>query len=111
MTRVALYARYSSDMQNAASIEDQFRICRERAEGAGWQVVGTYEDAAISGGSLILRPGIRSLLEDARGGRFDMVLAEALDRVSRSQADVATFFGDLQFAGVPLLTLSEGEIT
>ena len=29
MTRIALYARYSSDMQSASSIEDQFRICRE----------------------------------------------------------------------------------
>jgi site-specific DNA recombinase len=39
MTPVALYARYSSDQQNAASIEDQLRICRERAEREGWQVV------------------------------------------------------------------------
>ena len=28
--RAALYARYSSDQQRAASIEDQFRVCRER---------------------------------------------------------------------------------
>lgn len=31
MTKVALYARYSSDNQNVTSIEDQFRICREYA--------------------------------------------------------------------------------
>lgn len=49
MTRIALYARYSSDQQNAASIEDQLRICRERAEREGWETIGTYEDAAISG--------------------------------------------------------------
>jgi hypothetical protein len=29
MTRVALYARYSTDNQREASIEDRFRICRE----------------------------------------------------------------------------------
>ena len=33
--RCALYARYSSDQQRAASIEDQFRVCRERAEREG----------------------------------------------------------------------------
>ncbi len=49
MIRAALYARYSSDLQSAASIEDQFRICREHAERAGWTVVDTYRDAAISG--------------------------------------------------------------
>ena len=111
MTRVALYARYSSDQQSAASIEDQFRICRERAASEGWHVVETYSDAAISGASMILRPGIQSLVQDARAGLFDMVLAEALDRVSRDQADVATLYKHLQFARVPLVTLAEGEIS
>ena len=40
-----------------------------------------------------------------------MVLAEALDRVSRDQADVATLYKHLQFAGVTLVTLAEGEIS
>jgi len=29
--RAAIYARYSSDLQSAASIDDQVRLCRERA--------------------------------------------------------------------------------
>ena len=111
MARVALYARYSSDQQSAASIEDQLRICRERAVSEGWHVVEIYSDAAISGASMILRPGIQSLVQDARAGLFDMVLAEALDRVSRDQADVATLYKHLQFAKVPLVTLAEGEIS
>ena len=111
MTRVALYARYSSDNQSVASIEDQFRICREHAAREEWEVVGTYHDAAISGASVILRPGIQSLLQDAQRGKFDVALAEALDRVSRDQADVATLFKHLRFAGVQIVTLSEGEIT
>jgi DNA invertase Pin-like site-specific DNA recombinase len=45
MTRVALYARYSSDNQRDASIEDQLRICREKAERENWTVVSTYKDA------------------------------------------------------------------
>lgn len=49
MTRVALYARYSDDKQSAASIEDQFLICREQAKREGWHIVGNYKDAAISG--------------------------------------------------------------
>jgi hypothetical protein len=39
------------------------------------------------------------------------VLAEALDRISRDQADVATLFKYLKFAGVPIVTLAEGEIS
>ncbi|WP_332908998.1 recombinase family protein [Paracoccus binzhouensis] len=58
MTRAALYARYSDDKQSEASIEDQFRLCREHTARERWQIVGSYEDAAISGASTILRPGI-----------------------------------------------------
>src|SRR5712692_1846698 len=111
MPKVALYARYSTDNQSVASIEDQFRICREHAGRERWQVVDTYHDSAISGASVILRPGVQSLLQDAQRGKFDIVLAEALDRVSRDQADVATLFKHLRFAGVQIVTLSEGEIS
>ncbi|KXF79401.1 resolvase [Paramesorhizobium deserti] len=111
MTRVAIYARYSSDNQSEASIEDQFRICREQAKRGGWKVVGCYKDAAISGSTVILRPGIQMLLQDAQAGQFDIVLAEALDRISRDQADTASLFKHLKFAGVPIVTLAEGEIS
>ena len=108
--RCALYARYSSDQQQAASIEDQFRVCREHAEREGWTIAGAYKDSAISGDSVILRSGVQALLEDARRGLFEVVVAEALDRVSRDQADVAIFYKHLRFAGVPVVTLAEGEI-
>ncbi|WP_430246023.1 recombinase family protein [Neorhizobium sp. DAR64861/K0K2] len=111
MIRVALYARYSSDNQRDASIEDQLRICREEVKREQWQIVATYKDAGISGSSTILRPGIQMLLQDAQTGQFDIVLAEALDRISRDQADIATLFKHLKFAGVPIVTLAEGEIS
>ena len=38
--RVVIYARYSSDAQRRESIDDQLRICRERAAREGWQIVG-----------------------------------------------------------------------
>src|SRR5271166_3929444 len=111
MTRVALYARYSSDNQSESSIEDQFRLCREHAGRERWKIAGAYHDAAISGASMILRPGMQSLLQDAQRGRFDVVLGEALDRMSRDQADVATLFKHLRFTGVQIVTLAEGEIS
>ncbi|WP_050807216.1 recombinase family protein [Acidiphilium sp. PM] len=107
--RVALYARFSSDLQSAASIEDQLRVCREHAGRQGWRVVDSYADRAISGASL-LRPGIQELMADAGRGRFDIVLAEAMDRLSRDQEDIAALFKRLRFAGVSIVTLAEGEI-
>src|SRR3546814_13808777 len=63
---------------------------------SGWMIADSYADAAISGSSMILRPAVQKLLADAQAGKFDIVVAEALDRVSRDQADVATFYKHLQ---------------
>ena len=68
MTSAAIYARYSSDLQRDASIEDQIRLCKERAKREGWRVVNCYTDHAISGASLI-RPGMQMLLQDAQAGK------------------------------------------
>ena len=108
--RAVIYARYSSVLQREASIEDQIRLCRQRIEHEGWQYLHAYTDRAISGASA-LRPAYQSLLEDARHGLFDIVVAEALDRLSRDQEDVAGLFKRLRFAGIRLITLAEGEIT
>ena len=108
--RAAIYARYSSDSQRDASIEDQVRICRAELEKLGAGLIGTYTDHAISG-STRLRPGYQKLLEDARAGAFDVVVAEALDRISRDQEDVASCFKILSFANAKIHTISEGLIT
>jgi site-specific DNA recombinase len=105
MSAAAIYARYSSDLQREASIEDQNRICRERAAKEGWSVHQCYSDRGISGASLI-RPGIQKLLQDAQAGRFGIVLAESLDRLSRDQEDIAHIFKRINFAGARIVTLS-----
>jgi site-specific DNA recombinase len=108
--RTAIYARYSSDQQSGASLDDQIRLCKERIAREGWSLEQVYRDAAISGAST-LRPGYQAMLEGVRDGGFDIVLAEALDRLSRDQEDVAGLYKRLRFAGVRLITLAEGEIS
>lgn len=109
--KVAIYARYSTDNQRVASIADQFRVCLGHAEKQRWSVVEQYSDQAISGSTLILRPGIQALIRDALAGRFQFVLAEALDRLSRDQEDIAGLYKRLRFSGVQIATLAEGEIS
>ncbi|MEY8838343.1 recombinase family protein [Cribrihabitans sp. XS_ASV171] len=96
-------------MQRDSSIEDQVRLCHERAEREGWTLVERFADRAISGASM-LRPGLQALFDAAQDGRIDVILAEALDRLSRDQADIAAIYKRLSFAGVRIVTLAEGEI-
>ncbi len=39
------------------------------------------------------------------------MLAEALDRLRRDQAEITTLYKHLTFAGVRIITIAEGEIT
>ncbi|WP_422368603.1 recombinase family protein [Pelagibius sp.] len=105
-----VYARYSSDNQRDASIEDQIRLCRAFIASKGWTDREVYSDRALSGTST-LRPAYQQLLTDAQAGAFEVVVSEALDRLSRDQADVASLFKQLQFLGIKLVTLAEGEIS
>src|SRR2546426_12175545 len=108
--KVAIYARYSSENQRDASIADQFRVCREFAQRQGWHIEREYSDHAVSGATL-LRPGFQAMMREALRNRFDIVMAEALDRFSRDQEDTAGLFKRLTFAGVNIVTLAEGDIT
>ena len=85
-------------------------MCRIWAERQGFIVVGEYQDQAISGASRINRMGLGRLMRDARERRFDIVLCEALDRLSRDQADLATIRKELTFIDVGISTVQDGEV-
>lgn len=110
MPAAAIYARYSSDLQSANSIEDQIRLCREHLEKEGITEVEVYADYALSGGSVKTRPRMNALLEDLRTKRFVVVMGEALDRISRDQEDVAAIYKRIRHAQARLVTIAEGEI-
>jgi DNA invertase Pin-like site-specific DNA recombinase len=104
-----IYTRYSSEQQRTTSIDDQIRLCKEKIAREGWTLVQVYRDAAMSGATP-LRAGYQAMLEGAREATFDVVVAEALDRLSRDQEDIDALFKRLQFAGIRLVTLGEGEV-
>jgi site-specific DNA recombinase len=108
--RAAIYARYSSDHQREASIEDQLEVCRRYVERQGWKIVEVYADQALSGASRF-RPAFQQMLADAEQRRFDVVVVEALDRLSRKLADVADLHDRLSFLRIGLHTVATGEIT
>ncbi len=47
--KAAIYARFSTEKQSEASIDDQLRVCERLAERHGFTVTAKFSDAAISG--------------------------------------------------------------
>ncbi|HEX9870064.1 MAG TPA: recombinase family protein, partial [Candidatus Tectomicrobia bacterium] len=107
---MAIYSRFSSDRQLDTSLKDQVRLCRARANREGWEIVAVYEDAAASG-ALRMRRGYQALLTDALSGKFDLVLAESLDRLNRDLEETARLYKRLKFVNVGIITVSEGPIS
>lgn len=79
--RVVLYNRVS-DPRGRQDPENQARQMRERAaKTEGWNLVKEYVDQYT--GSKSDRPAFQQLFQDAREGKFDLVLFWSLDRFSR----------------------------
>lgn len=107
--RAAIYCRYSNDLQSAASIEDQVRLCRRFCHDNGWTVSEVFADEAMSGAS-DLRPDFQRLQRMAMRGDIDIIVAEALDRLSRDLEHIASLHKRMTYLGVKIVTKSEGEI-
>jgi len=111
MKRAVIYARFSSELQRTESIQDQLRECREYANSKDYIISKEYFDEGISGASMQLRPSINQMLDDARKNMFDLVITEGIDRLSRNQKDIADIYQKLNFSGVKIHSLIEGEIS
>jgi site-specific DNA recombinase len=110
--RCAIYMRYSSQLRRDASIEDQERRCRERAEREGWPVVEEYvvADRAISVASVAGRDGLLRLIEVAKrkDRPFDCVLFYDTERFARDLPDLLRSIDTLRFYGVDVVSVADG---
>ncbi len=80
--RFAVYARYSSEMQNEISLEDQEAVCREAVGAREGVVVGVFMDGAEHGWSLD-RDGFTRMQKSAEKGKFDALMVWKFDRLAR----------------------------
>ena len=81
--RYAIYARYSSEMQNDISLEAQEMRCRQAIAERGGAVVAVFTDSARSGWSLD-RDGFKEMQAASQRGRFDAVMFWKFDRLARN---------------------------
>lgn len=104
MATAVLYARYSSDKQREASIDDQLRVCRDFCAREGIAIVGEYADYAISG-KTDQRPEFRRMIANAP--EADYIVVYMFDRFSRDRYDSATYKKMLRECGVRVVSASE----
>ena len=98
--RAALYARFSSDNQREESILAQFRDSTEYCKKKDYKVVATYADEAKSGTTIVGRDEYNRMLDDAKHGKFDVIVFHKVDRNARNEFDYYMTKHKLQQVGV-----------
>lgn len=109
MKSAVIYARYSSDKQDEASIEAQTRACMEYAAAKGYTVLEVYADEAISGkgSKTASRKAYQRMLRDVDRGIFDTILIHKYDRVARNLGEHVNLEKRLKDRRVELIAVAQ----
>jgi site-specific DNA recombinase len=110
LKRATIYARYSTDLQNERSVENQIELCSAYAARLGLTVIGFHSDKAKSGASTFGRAGLARIMQEAEAASFDVLIAEAPDRISRDMADLAGLHKLLEFRGIRIECVNGGRM-
>ena len=108
--RAVTYVRMSTEGQDdLLSPEAQTRRMGIFLDNEGAEWVGEYEDIAISGSTILKRPGIQRLIRDAISPEhpFDMVLLYDLSRISRNTRELLNLIFLLAQHGVAVQSVTE----
>jgi DNA invertase Pin-like site-specific DNA recombinase len=76
------------------------------AQQRGYEVVCEYTDVGISG-TKARRPGLDSMLRDARKRKFNVILVAAFDRIARSTKHFLTVIDELDDLGIEFVSCRE----
>lgn len=95
---VAIYTRVSTTDQarEGHSLEEQEKRLKARCVSNDYVVYKVYTDAGISGKSAENRPAYQQMLKDMKKGKFNLIMAFKMDRISRSIIDFEEFFNELK---------------
>jgi site-specific DNA recombinase len=110
MVRVGIYARVSTDAQEArGTIGSQLEALRARVAADGLELVDEYVDDGVSGARLD-RPGLDALRDAAEAGLIEELWCLTPDRLSRSYAYQVLITDELARHGVSIRYLDAPDV-
>ena len=100
--RVTFYARVSTDSQEQLnSLTNQISYYEEMIKkNSAWTYVPGYIDEGLSGISTKKREHFHRMIDDAKAGKFDLILTKEISRFARNTLDSIQYTRDLLNAGV-----------
>ena len=111
LKRVAIYVRVSTSNRTRTgdafeqNPEVQEAPLLQMAEQRGWTVAQVYSDRMS--GAKEDRPGMRNLMQDAKRGKFDLVLVWRFDRFARSIEQLVHSLAEFKALGIDFVSCQE----
>ena len=108
--RVAYYARVSTEfMEQLNSLENQVQYFTEYiGENPNWEFVDGYIDEGISGITAQKRERFIQMIEDAKQGKFDLIVTKEVSRFARNTLDSLRYTRELLNNGVAVFFQNDG---
>lgn len=109
MIMVASYCRVSTDKEDQAnSFEAQQRYFKEYiARQPDWELYAVYADEGITGTSTKKRVQFNQMINDARLGKFQLIITKEVSRFSRNILDTISYTRELMALGVGVLFMND----
>ena len=100
--KVAAYVRVSTENdEQKSSYELQVNEFTDRIKSnPHWEFAGIYSDEGISGTELSHRKGMLQMIEDAKAGKIQHILAKSIARFARNVVDCLSVIEELRKIGV-----------
>ena len=106
---VTFYARVSTDYEEQLnSLENQVMYFENYIKGQdNWTFVPGYVDEGISGTSVNKRDNFLKMINDAKDGKFNLILTKEISRFSRNTVDSIKYTQELLSYGVGIFFLND----
>lgn len=111
--RIAKYARCSSDEQkkNGYTIGDQLTLMDDFCNDYELVSTGEYVDEGVSATlEISKRKALAQMIEDAKAGKFDIIIIKCIDRFFRSVEEYYAAQKQLRQAGVTWISIEEPDL-
>jgi len=100
--KVACYARVSTDSDEQftsyeAQVDYYTKYIKSKPE---WDFVNVYTDEGITGTNTKKREGFKKMINDALGGKIDLIVTKSVSRFARNTVDSLVTIRKLKDAGV-----------
>ena len=108
--RVTFYARVSTDSnEQLNSLNNHVTYYEDFIkQNSAWEYIPGYIDEGLSGISTKKRENFHRMVDDAKAGKFDLIVTKEISRFARNTLDSIQYTRDLLSAGVAVFFQNDG---